>query len=410
MVYDVIVVGARCAGASTAMLLSRKGYRVLLVDRATFPSDTLSTHYIHQPAVARLRSWGLLDRLAATGCPPIPTYGLDLGPIALKGCPTPYDGVDVAYAPRRIVLDALLVEAAAAAGATVRTGLSVHGLLQEDGRVVGIRGRAGGTEVVERTRLVVGADGLRSTVASTVNAPIYENRGTFRCAYYTYWSGVPLDGFESFGRDAFGAAAVPTHDGLACITVLFPRSQFKQVRGDVERHYLAALDQTSLGERVRAGTREERWYGTGDLPNRHRHPYGPGWALAGDAGYYQDPITAHGITNAFRDAELLTDAVDRCFGSGTAMDVALAEYHRRRDDSARRMFRLTCDIASEPPPPEILRLVRAMVGNQPATDRYFGMLAGTVDVDDFFADDHIAAIFAAAAGEGQPLEEQVQAG
>ena len=403
--YDVIVVGARCAGASTAMLLARRGHRVLVLDRATFPSDTLSTHYVQQPAVARLRDWGLLGRLVASGCPPIATYSLDLGGLALKGWPTPCDGVATAYGPRRTVLDQILFDAAAAAGAVVRTGVRIDGLEMEDGRVTGVRGRIrGGRAVVERARMVVGADGLRSVVAEAVRAPVYEDRGTYQCAYYTYWSGVPTDGFEAYARERRGAAANPTHDGLTCIPVVFPRAEFKQVRADIEGHYMAALDMTPLGERVRGGVREERWFGTGDLPNRFRRPAGPGWALVGDAGLYQDPVTAHGITNAFRDAELLAEAIGRGLAGEAPMDLALAEYHRRRDDAALPMFELTCQFASmEPPPPEMLVLLGALQGNQPAMDRYFGMLAGTVAVEDFLAPDHVAAILAEAGLSPAPL-------
>jgi 2-polyprenyl-6-methoxyphenol hydroxylase-like FAD-dependent oxidoreductase len=399
--YDVIVVGARCAGASVAMLLARRGWRVLAVDRATFPSDTLSTHYVQQPAVARLRDWGLLDRLVATGCPPIPTYGLDLGFVALEGHPTPIDGVALAYGPRRTVLDAILVEAAGAAGAEVRTGVRVEELVVADGAVAGIRARTpGGAEVVERARLVVGADGLRSIVARGVDAPIYDDRGTLQCAYYAYWSDVPATGFGACAREGCGAVTIPTHDGLTCVPVVFPRARFAEIRRDIERHYLAALDAMPLGERVRAGRRESRWYGTGDLPNRFRRPCGPGWALVGDAGLHQDPVTAHGITNAFRDAQLLAQAVDRGLGGETPLDLALAEYHRRRDDAARPMFELTCGIAAmTPPSPEDVALLSALAGDREARDRYFGVLAGTVPTEAFFAPESIASIMA---GAGAP--------
>src|SRR5437764_6275884 len=154
--YDAIVVGARCAGAPTAMLLARRGYRVLLADRATFPSDMISGHYIHQAGVARLKRWGLLERLMATGAPPIRRMRLDVGPLALVGSPTPLDGVADAFAPRRTVLDALLVDAAVAAGAELRQGFAVQELLWEGDRVVGIRGRSpAGATVTERARGVV---------------------------------------------------------------------------------------------------------------------------------------------------------------------------------------------------------------------------------------------------------------
>src|SRR5437764_11852304 len=159
--YDAILVGARAAGSPTAMLLARKGHRVLLVDRASFPSDTLSTHYIHQPGVARLRRWGLLERLIATGCPPSRSLLFDVGPFSLSGSPLPSDGVAEAYAPRRTVLDSLLVEAAAEAGAEVRTGFPADELVFENGTVVGIRSG----DVVERARVVVGAHARNSFVA-----------------------------------------------------------------------------------------------------------------------------------------------------------------------------------------------------------------------------------------------------
>src|SRR5438477_6788051 len=148
--YDAIVVGARCAGAPTAMLLARKGYRVLVVDRASFPSDTVSTHVIHAPGMAALGRWGLRDRVVATGCPPIETYSFDFGPFTITGTPRAQDGISAAYAPRRTVLDKVLVDAAAQAGAEVRERFSVDEFVVEHGAVVGIRGRGtAGTTVVE---------------------------------------------------------------------------------------------------------------------------------------------------------------------------------------------------------------------------------------------------------------------
>src|SRR5205823_2586712 len=156
--YDVIVVGARCAGSPLAMLLAQKGYDVLVVDRATFPSDTISTHLVHPRAVAALKRWGLLDDIVATGCPAIERYTFDFGPITLQGSPGTPDS-PVSYAPRRILLDKILVDAAAAAGAEVREGFSLDEVLTRDGSVVGIRGHdRDGTSVTEHARVVVGAD------------------------------------------------------------------------------------------------------------------------------------------------------------------------------------------------------------------------------------------------------------
>ncbi|HST04328.1 MAG TPA: FAD-dependent monooxygenase [Chloroflexia bacterium] len=169
--YDVIVIGARCAGSPTAMLLARRGYRVLLLDKAGFPSDTLSTHFVQQPGIARLKRWGLLDKVIASNCPPIHALRFDVGPFALTGASPAYDGVADAYAPRRRVLDNILVEAAAQAGAELREHFTVSELLMDGDRVTGIRGHAAdGVAVTERARIVIGADGMRSLVARSVQA------------------------------------------------------------------------------------------------------------------------------------------------------------------------------------------------------------------------------------------------
>ena len=198
--YDAIVVGARCAGSPTALLLARKGYKVLLVDRSKFPSDLpFSTHYIHQSGTARLQRWGLLDRVVATNCPPITTFHFDFGAFALTGSPPPADGVKEAYAPRRKVLDDILVRAAIEAGAELRTGFSVEEVKWDNNRVVGIRGREkGGSAVAEDARIVVGAYGMHSMVARAVHAPEYNTKPPLQGPYFSYWSGVQMKGFEFY--------------------------------------------------------------------------------------------------------------------------------------------------------------------------------------------------------------------
>ncbi len=211
--YDVIVVGARCAGSPTAMLLARRGLRVLVVDRARFPSDTVSTHIVHPPGVTALQRWGLSRGLS--GCPPIDTYFADFGPIQLSGAPGTPDS-PVAYAPRRTHLDEVLVEGAVEAGVEVRQGFTVSEVLVEDGRVVGIRGRdAGGTTVTERARVVIGADGIHSVVAEAVRPEQYREKPKLLAGYYGYWSGLPMDGrFDTYVRPERGCAVWPTSDGL----------------------------------------------------------------------------------------------------------------------------------------------------------------------------------------------------
>ena len=247
--YDAIIIGARCAGSPTAMLMARKGYRVLVVDRATFPSDTVSTHVVQPLAVAALARWGLLDRLTATGCPPIHTYAFDFGPFTISGAPGTKDA-PVAYCPRRIVLDKLLVDAAAEAGAEIREGFTVEGVLIEDGRVVGIKGRSTGGEIVtERAKVVIGADGWHSLVTEAVHPERYHERPPLLAAYYSYWSGLPIDGrFEIYIRPHRGFAAVPTHDGLTLIVGGWPYAEFAANKQNVEGQL---LDDAGAGARIR---------------------------------------------------------------------------------------------------------------------------------------------------------------
>src|SRR5919107_4123264 len=168
--YDAIIVGARCAGSSTAMLLGRLGYYVLLVDRATFPSDTISTHILWPHGAEILARWGVLQRLAATGLPPIcRNMTFDVGPFALRGTiPDANDGMG-GFCPRRTVLDSLLLGAAEESGVEVRESFTVDELLMAGDAVFGVRGHGkGGTAVEERARVVIGADGVHSFVARAV--------------------------------------------------------------------------------------------------------------------------------------------------------------------------------------------------------------------------------------------------
>ncbi len=393
--YDAIVIGARCAGSPTAMLLARKGYRVLLLDKAGFPSDHMSTHWIHQPGIARLARWGLRERLVATGCPPITSISMDLGPFALRGTPPPAGDVAAAYCPRRTVLDKLLVDAAVEAGAELREHFSVQDLVWDGDRVTGITGRsAAGATVTEQARIVIGADGVHSLVARQVEAPTYNTRPTFTCAYYSYWSGVPLDGVGFYPREHRGFGVLPTHHGLTCIIVGWPHDEFHAFRADIEGNFLKTLELApALAERVRQGRREERFTGTAELFNFFRKPYGPGWALVGDAGYHKDSITAQGISDAFRDAELVAEAVDAGLSGRRPLEQAMAEYERRRNEAALPVYEFTCQLAMlEPPPPEMQQLFAALRHNQEQTNRFFGTMAGTVPIPEFFAPENLGRI------------------
>jgi 2-polyprenyl-6-methoxyphenol hydroxylase-like FAD-dependent oxidoreductase len=396
--YDVIVVGARCAGAPTAMLLARKGYKVLVVDRATFPSDTVSTHVVHPPGVAALRRWGLLDRLVATGCPPIDTYAFDFGPFTITGSPAIADA-PVAYCPRRTVLDNLLVDGAAEAGAEVREGFSIEEIVVSDGRVTGVRGHGrGGETVAERARVVVGADGRFSLLARATRPEQYNEKPELLCAYYAYWSGLPMNGrFETYIRAHRGFAAAPTHDGLTMVVGGWPFAEFEANKKDLEGNYRKLFELAPpFAERIRAAKLESRISGT-PSPNYFRKPYGPGWALVGDAGYNKDPITAQGISDAFRDAELVTTALDQSFSRALTFDEAMDAYRARRDADSMAMYEFTCQLATlEPPPPELQKLLGAVHGNQAAMDAFVRVNAGAMSPSAFFAPENVGQIFAAA--------------
>ncbi|WP_243059644.1 NAD(P)/FAD-dependent oxidoreductase [Nocardioides sp. SR21] len=353
---DVIVVGARAAGASTAMLLARRGHRVALLDRAEFPSDTISTHQIARSGVVQLARWGLLDAVLASGAPALRSVTFTAAGMSITRPIKDKAGVDLLVAPRRYVLDSLLVDAAREAGADVRTGVRVTEVIREDDRVCGVRG----PDLELRAPLVIGADGLGSTIARAVGAETIEQRAANGAGVYAYYGGIPWDGIELIASAGALAGVFPTHHGEACVWVCMPADDFRRLR----RHHPsreAALEAAllhhapELSARLLAGHRRSPATGMSRLPNYIRRAHGPGWALVGDAGYHRDPVTGHGISDAFRDAELLADAVD-----AGGSDEDLAAYQRRRDAALREVFEITCALADYPPVPEFVALQKRL--------------------------------------------------
>ena len=379
--YDVIVVGSRVAGAATAMLLARAGLRVLAVDRARFPSDTLSTHAIQITGVARLVRWGLLDRLVAAGTPASPEVRFDVGSAVFQGRFPAYDGAAALYCVRRTILDHMLVEAARDAGAEVRENVTVNELVRLDGRVAGIRARErGGASFTEHASLVIGADGRHSFVADAVGAEAYQQEPAETFASYSYWSDVDITG-EIYQRPGQAAvAAFPTNGGLSVVFVAAPLAAFADFRSDVAGHFLKLLDLCGdLGERVRAARRAERIRTTPDLPSTFRVPHGPGWALVGDAGLVMDPISAQGISQAFRDAELLSDAIVSAFAAVQSIEARLADYHHRRDAAARATYALTAQMARLQALDTRASWLMSAIADRPAeVERFLGVFAGAI--------------------------------
>ncbi len=386
--HDVIVVGARVAGAATAMLLARQGLRVLVVDRVSFPSETISSHQLQVPGAALLHRWGLLGKLAAAGTPPARRVRLDAGGgVVMDGQFPAYEGADALYGPRRTLLDSILVEAARQAGAEVRENFRVTQVTGSSGRVTGIRGSARGRPAgTETASLVIGADGKRSLVAGAVGARRYRERPVRSFASYSYWAGVPVSGGELYQRPGRAVAVFPTNDELTMVYAAAPMTEFASARADLEGHYLRSLDLCGdLGERVRSGSRAERLRTTPDQPNTFRYSHGPGWALAGDAGVVMDSISAQGMTNALRDASYLSAAVAAGLGGSRPPARALHDHQRRRDRAIRGMYDFTLGLAAFPPATPGQRLfLAAVAADQQETDRFLGAFAGIVPPQQYF--------------------------
>jgi len=398
--YDAIVIGARCAGSPTAMLLARGGFKVLVVDKSTFPSDTISTHILWPHGAEILGRWGLLQRLAATGVPPIcRRMTFDVGPFALRGTiPDANNGMG-GFCPRRTVLDALLVNAAAESGAEVRQGFSVDELLVADDTVIGIRGHAKGMKSSEeRARIVIGADGVNSSVARTVRAPEYDAEPVAACAYYSYFSGLRQDDIELYVREHVAFGGAPTNDGLHLVMVNWPTRDFPTIRNDVDGHMWRALEAApDFLARVREGRREEKWYGTAGVPGYFRKPYGKGWALVGDASYNRDPITAQGISDAFIDAEAVVAALSAGLSHSAVFDEPLEAHEAARNERVRPMYEFTTQLAAlELPPPDMQALFGALRHNQDATNAFLSAITGAIPLPDFMSSENIGRIIAAA--------------
>ena len=343
-VYDVVVVGARCAGAATAMLLARDGRRVLLVDRGRYGSDTLSTHALMRGAVVQLHRWNVLPAVVMSGPAPIRKATFFYGEDSISFPIAARDGVDALYAPRRYVLDRLLVDAATDAGADVVHGLRLKSLIRST------KGRVNGVMLEDETgqvqpvicRMVVGADGLRSTVASLVEAPVYRAGTHATGTLYGHWTGLDVDGYAWHFVPGLAAGAIPTNDHQVCVFVSVPASEFtRHAAGRSYEAFGELLSQAAPALAAQVATAgQARLAGFAGHAGFFRRSWGPGWALVGDAGYFKDPLTAHGITDALRDAESLAAAIDE--GS----DLALAHYQAQRDEASLELFETTDAIAS----------------------------------------------------------------
>jgi flavin-dependent dehydrogenase len=365
--HDVVIVGARVAGAATAMLLARLGHDVAVVDQASFPSDTVSTHSIARSGVVQLQRWGLLDEVLESGAPAIRQVTFHAGGEPVRRVIKEKSGVDLVVAPRRYVLDTILACAALRAGADVRDGVTVTGVRRDGrGRVTGVHGHdRAGAPVELDARFVVGADGLGSRVARSVGAAIDELRPADGAAQYAYYDGIPWTGFEFFVAPRSFAGVFPTHHGQACIWVCTPAADARAARrgaGSRVEGFGALLRRSApeLAERLRAARRTSPVQGMLRQPNQLRQASGPGWALVGDAGYHRDAVTAYGISDAFHHAELLAVALDQALRGDAGEAAALAGYQRQRDQALREIFEITCALAGFPAVPTFVQLQKQL--------------------------------------------------
>jgi flavin-dependent dehydrogenase len=403
--YDAIIVGARVAGAATALGLARRGYRVLLVDKAEFPSDTISTHLVKPRAIAYLDRWGLRPALEAEQTDFRVPFTFKVEGFAVTGHATgealrecfarDHGWTDVQDGPlewaciRRTVLDNVLVDAARQAGVEVRQGFRVDALIRDDsGRVIGIRGGESNT-VVEHAKIVIGADGRRSKVAEHVQAKVLRESLACGYTYYAYYSGVDTRSLE-LGvhlRGRLGLGYCPTNRGQTMISVWGPRDWAPAFRSDIEGHFLRSVRwcYPELADEMATATRETKFFGMLDQPNRVRQAVGPGWVLVGDAGYHVDQCTAIGITHAFRSAEWLIAELDRGLSGATNLDEACAAYERRVHASLDGYFDYVCRIAHmEAANVEQVGMFEVLSRSQELGSRFFNFGASLLRYQDFY--------------------------
>jgi 2-polyprenyl-6-methoxyphenol hydroxylase-like FAD-dependent oxidoreductase len=384
--YDVLIVGARCAGSPLATMLARRGLRVCVLDRSQFPSETISTHVIQPCGVAIMERLGVLDSVRAAGAAPITRISLLANDARIDA---DFDAQLEEYgAPslcvRRVTLDQFLVNAAASAGAEVRTGTPVRSLVHVDGRVAGVETEGGPI----RASLVVGADGRHSTVADLVGAAEYHVAPPGRLFAWAYFEGVedrePRLRLARLGALAYLAG--PTDADLYMAAVgpsIDERDGFLASR---ERNFDAGIQGWSeLADLLAGGRRVGPIRVMADWHGYFREAAGPGWVLLGDAGHFKDPTPAQGISDAFRHAERLAEAIEAGLGGAVDLDKALRDWWRWRDEDGYEMHWFSTDLGVGcPARPIETQVIRDMADDQAAHEQLMHLLNHQVQPREVF--------------------------
>ena len=350
--FDVVVVGARCAGSPLAALLAHRGLRVAVVEKAQFPRDTLSTHFFQAQALASLERLGVTEKLQATGSPCVGMVNLRIEDLQFQA-PLPQQPGDVGglRSVRRLVLDPILAEAAAQAGAEVRMGATVTGLVRDGGRVSGVHVKQDGAESTLQARLVVGADGRNSTVASSAGARKYNVVWNERFAYWSFFEGAEPGPDPAFVLHRWGerfVIAAPSDSGLYQVVVMPELGELPRYREDLEGSYIEHVHSCQpVAEALSGARRVGKIFGMLRWQGFFREASGAGWVLLGDAGHFKDPAAGQGIGDAFRQGEALVEPIVRGLeDSDRALDEALVEWGRWRNDDAIGHYWLATDIGS----------------------------------------------------------------
>jgi 2-polyprenyl-6-methoxyphenol hydroxylase-like FAD-dependent oxidoreductase len=343
--YDIIIIGARVAGSIVATLLGEAGHRVLVLDRATFPSDTLSTHFFRAPSFRAFEKIGVFDEVQATA----PRLTVNYNVIDGIVFPEPVDRPDdypFYLCIRRITLDDILVRRTKKTpNVELREGALVNGLLYEDGRVSGVRWKEAGQKREATAKAVVGADGLRSFLAKEVEAQAEHEEPVHRAMYFAYYRGIeaqegPAAEFHYFENSL--AYCFPSDNDLTLLAVSVPIDQFKEFKRDPEGRFWSELESMSdLAPRLGNAEREGPVQGTGSIPGYLRIPYGEGWALVGDAGMVMDPWSGQGIDQASTHAVYLAGHLGDFLSGEQDWETAMRAYHKARNEFSLKAYRRT---------------------------------------------------------------------